>query len=139
MIYEKKNTLDKEVCDGMISWYENKVSDNNAEGFYSNVSNKNRIDESINDCRVFHSFKPFHKKLSSIIHEHVEKYIFKEWSIKGNTNNYNITGYKLQKSKKGGGFTKWHSELDVLRPSDVFKTSRRFGVWMVYLLSLIHI
>ena len=133
MIYEKKNTLDKEVCNGMISWYENKVSDNNAEGFYSNVSNKNRIDESINDCRVFHSFKPFHKKLSSIIHEHVEKYIFKEWSIKGNTNNYNITGYKLQKSKKGGGFTKWHSELDVLRPSDVFKTSRRFGVWMVYL------
>ena len=50
-----------------------------------------------------------------------------------NTNNYNITGYKLQKSKRGGGFTKWHSELDVLRPSDVFKTSRRFGVWMVYL------
>ena len=49
MIYEKKNTLDKEVCNGMISWYENKVSDNNAEGFYSNVSNKNRIDESIND------------------------------------------------------------------------------------------
>ena len=31
MIYEKKNTLDKEVCDGMISWYENKVSNGNTE------------------------------------------------------------------------------------------------------------
>ena len=33
MIYEKKNTLDKKVCDGMISWYENKVSDNNVRVF----------------------------------------------------------------------------------------------------------
>ena len=26
MIYEEKNTLSKEICDDMISWYENKIT-----------------------------------------------------------------------------------------------------------------
>ncbi len=134
MIYEKKNTLDKEVCDGMISWYENKVSTGNTEKNYTNTSKFGRKDSSISLCQQFDSFKPFYNKINSIIHEHVEKY-FKKWRIEGNTNNYNITGYKLQKSTKGGGFTTWHSELDILRlsPIDFFKSCRRFGVWMVYL------
>ncbi len=134
MIYEKKNTLDKEVCDGMISWYENKVSTGNTKKNYTNTSKFGRKDSSISLCQQFDSFKPFYNKINSIIHEHVEKY-FKKWRIEGNTNNYNITGYKLQKSTKGGGFTTWHSELDILRlsPIDFFKSCRRFGVWMVYL------
>ena len=134
MIYEKKNTLDKEVCDGMISWYENKVSTGNTEKNYTNTSKFGRKDSSISLCQQFDSFKPFYNKINSIIHEHVEKY-FKKWRIEGNTNNYNITGYKLQKSTKGGGFTTWHSELDIFRlsPIDFFKSCRRFGVWMVYL------
>ena len=134
MIYEKKNTLDKEVCDGMISWYENKVSTGNTEKNYTNTSKFGRKDSSISLCQQFDSFKPFYNKINSIIHEHVERY-FKKWRIEGNTNNYNITGYKLQKSTKGGGFTTWHSELDIFRlsPIDFFKSCRRFGVWMVYL------
>jgi len=134
MIYEKKNTLDKEVCDGMISWYENKVSTSNTEKNYTNTSKFGRKDSSISLCQQFDSFKPFYNKINSIIHEHVERY-FKKWRIEGNTNNYNITGYKLQKSTKGGGFTTWHSELDIFRlsPIDFFKSCRRFGVWMVYL------
>ena len=134
MIYEKKNTLDKEVCNGMISWYENKVSTGSTEKNYTNTSKFGRKDSSISLCQQFDSFKPFYNKINSIIHEHVEKY-FKKWHIEGDTNNYNITGYKLQKSTKGGGFTTWHSELDILRlsPIDFFKSCRRFGVWMVYL------
>tara|TARA_B100000282_G_scaffold263058_1_gene212854 strand:- start:151 stop:735 length:585 start_codon:yes stop_codon:yes gene_type:complete len=134
MIYEKKNTLDKEVCDGMISWYENKVSTGNTKKNYTNTSKFGRKDSSISLCQQFDSFKPFYNKINSIIHEHVERY-FKKWRIEGNTNNYNITGYKLQKSTKGGGFTTWHSELDIFRlsPIDFFKSCRRFGVWMVYL------
>ena len=134
MIYEKKNTLDKEVCNGMISWYENKVSTGSTEKNYTNTSKFGRKDSSISLCQQFDSFKPFYNKINSIIHEHVERY-FKKWRIEGNTHNYNITGYKLQKSTKGGGFTTWHSELDILRlsPIDFFKSCRRFGVWMVYL------
>ena len=32
MIYEKKNTLNKEVCNDMISWFENKIAKTKAEG-----------------------------------------------------------------------------------------------------------
>ena len=44
----------------------------------------------------------------------------------------NITGWKLQKSEKGGGYYKWHSELPIFYPH--WNTVReRFGVWMIYL------
>ena len=74
MIYEKKNTLDKEVCDGMISWYENKVSTGNTKKNYTNTFKFGRKDSSISLCQQFDSFKPFYNKINSIIHEHVEKY-----------------------------------------------------------------
>ena len=129
MIYEKKNTLSKEICNDMISWYENKILNGDAEGHYANVSNEVRIDASISDCQMFSSFKPFYNKLNFVIHEHVDKYL-KEWGT--GRGHYKITGYKLQKSTKGGGFTTWHSELPIFS-SKWIDFRERFGVWTLYL------
>jgi len=129
MIYEEKNTLSKEICDDMISWYENKILNGNAEGHYANVSNEVRTDASISDCQLFNSFKPFYNKLNFVIHEHVKKCL-KEWGA--GRGHYKITGYKLQKSTKGGGFTTWHSELPIFS-SKWTNFRERFGVWTFYL------
>ena len=129
MIYEEKNTLSKEVCNDMISWYENKLIAGEVGINYANVSNEIRKDVSITACHKFESFEPFYNQLNSIIKKHVKR-CFKKWHIE--QGNYFITGYKFQKSTKGGGFTKWHYESDVFYPK-TSKSENRFGVWMVYL------
>lgn len=128
MIYEEKNTLDKEVCNDMISWYENKLISGEVGINYANVSNKIRKDVSITACHNFESFEPFYNQLDSIIKKHVKR-CFKKWYIEGD---YIITGYKFQKSTEGGGFTKWHAEANVGNPK-FWRSRNRFGVWMFYL------
>ena len=129
MIYEKKNTLNKEVCNDMISWFDNKIISGDYGYNYMNVSNEERKDASICNCDKFSSFNLFYNKLNSIIHEHVKKCLNEWYAGKGH---YTITGYKFQKSTESGGFTTWHSELDVFNPK-FLKTRNRFGVWMFYL------
>ena len=53
MIYEKKNTLNKEVCKDMISWYENKLIAGEVGINCANVSNEIRKDVSITACHKF--------------------------------------------------------------------------------------
>ena len=40
MIYEEKNTLSKEVCNDMISWFDNKITSGDYGHNYMNVSNE---------------------------------------------------------------------------------------------------
>ena len=101
MIYEEKNTLSKEVCNDMISWFDNKITSGDYGHNYMNVSNEVREDTSISNCDQFGSFNPFYNKLNSVIHKHVEKCL-KEWGA--GRGHYIITGYKFQKSTEGGGF-----------------------------------
>ena len=54
MIYEKKNTLNKEVCKDMISWYENKLIAGEVGINCANVSNEIRKDVSIT-CLLYTS------------------------------------------------------------------------------------
>ncbi len=129
MIYEEKNTLDKEFCNDMISWFENKIISGKVGINYANVSNESRQDSSISNCDQFGSFNRFYNKLNSIINKHVKNYLEE---LRAGQGYYIITGYKLQKSTKGGGFTAWHSELPVFSPK--WETFReRFGVWTFYL------
>ena len=53
MIYEKKNTLNREVCNDMISWYENKLIAGEVGINCANVSNEIRKDVSITACHKF--------------------------------------------------------------------------------------
>lgn len=129
MIYEEKNALSEEICNDMISWFDNKVLYGNTGMNYSRVSTEGRKDISLSECQQFGSFKPFYNKINSIIHEHVEKCL-KEWGA--GRGNYIITGYKFQKSVEGGGFTAWHSELPIFN-SNWEKFRERFGVWTFYL------
>ena len=50
MIYEEKNTLSKEVCNDMISWFDNKITSGDYGHNYMNVSNEVREDTSISNC-----------------------------------------------------------------------------------------
>jgi len=129
MIYEEKNTLSKEVCNDMISWFENKITSGDYGHNYMNVSNEIRDDVSIANCNKFESFIPFRDKLNSVIREHWKDYLKK---LKMGQGHYKITGYKLQKSIEGGGFTMWHSELPIF--SQKWEILReRFATWMFYL------
>ena len=60
MIYEEKNTLDKEFCNDMISWFENKIISGKVGINYANVSNESRQDSSISNCDQFGSFNLFY-------------------------------------------------------------------------------
>ena len=131
MIYEEKNTLSKEVCNDMISWFDNKMLYGDTGMNYSRVDVQGRKDISLSECQQFGSFKPFYNKINSIIHEHMVHYI-NEFNKGGGTGFYTITGYKFQKSVEGGGFTAWHSELPVFKPMWE-KVRDRFGVWSIYL------
>lgn len=130
MIYEEKNSLSKEVCNDMISWFDNKLISGKVGINYVNVSDEIRKDESITSCHNFKSFEPFYNQLDSIIKKHVKR-CFEKWRIE--EGNYIITGYKFQKSTEGGGFTRWHSEVNVGNPKLSRISRNRFGVWMVYL------
>ena len=131
MIYEEKYALSKEICDDMISWFDNKILHGNTGVNYSKTSIEGRKDSSLSLCQQFGSFKPFYNKLNSIIHEHTVHYI-NEFNKGGGTGFYDITGYKFQKSVEGGGFTHWHSELPIFNPKwEVFR--ERFATWTFYL------
>ena len=56
MIYEEKYALSKEICDDMISWFENKVISGETGDSFANVSNEFRNDSSISSCNGFGSF-----------------------------------------------------------------------------------
>ena len=131
MIYEEKNTLSKEVCNDMISWFDNKTLYGDTGMNYSRVDVQGRKDISLSECQQFGSFKPFYNQINSIIHKHMVHYI-NEFNKGGGTGFYTITGYKFQKSVEGGGFTAWHSELPVFKPMWE-KVRNRFGVWSIYL------
>ena len=131
MIYEEKNTLSKEICNDMISWFDNKMLYGDTGMNYSRVDVQGRKDISLSECQQFGSFKPFYNKINSIIHKHMVHYI-NEFNKGGGTGFYTITGYKFLKSVEGGGFTAWHSELPVFKPMWE-KVRNRFGVWSIYL------
>ena len=131
MIYEEKNALSEEICNDMISWFDNKMLYGDTGMNYSRVDVQGRKDISLSECQQFGSFKPFYNKINSIIHEHMVHYI-NEFNKGGGTGFYTITGYKFQKSVEGGGFTAWHSELPVFKPMWE-KVRDRFGVWTIYL------
>ena len=131
MIYEEKNALSKEICNDMISWFDNKMLYGDTGMNYSRVDVQGRKDISLSECQQFGSFKPFYNKINSIIHKHMVHYI-NEFNKGGGTGFYTITGYKFQKSVEGGGFTAWHSELPVFKPMWE-KVRDRFGVWTIYL------
>lgn len=131
MIYEEKNALSEEICNDMISWFDNKMLYGDTGMNYSRVDVQGRKDISLSECQQFGSFKPFYNKINSIIHEHMVHYI-NEFNKGGGTGFYTITGYKFQKSVEGGGFTAWHSELPVFKPMWE-KVRDRFGVWSIYL------
>ena len=129
MIYEEKNTLSKEVCNDMISWFENKVSTGSAGKNYANISKFGRKDSSISLCQEFSSFRPFYDKINSILHKHARDSL-KKWGE--GFGYYLITGYKFQKSTKGGGYTHWHSEVPIFNPKwEGFR--ERFATWSFYL------
>ena len=126
MIYEEKNTLSEETCNDMISWFNNKIT--RGENVVI-VSDEMRDDVSIPNCNRFESFTPFYDKLNSVIREHGKNYLKK---LKTGQGHYKITGYKLQKSIEGGGFTMWHSELPIF--SQKWEMLReRFATWTFYL------
>jgi hypothetical protein len=129
MIYEEKNTLDKEFCNDMISWFENKVISGETGDSFANVSNEFRNDSSISSCNGFGSFQSFYTKIKPIINKHVKNYL-KE--LKAGRGSYDITGWKIQKSTEGGGYFKWHSEVPIFYPKWE-NVRERFGVWMIYL------
>ena len=131
MIYEEKNALSEEICNDMISWFDNKVLYGNTGMNYSRVSNEGRKDISLSECQQFGSFRPFYNKINSIIHKHMKHYI-NEFNKGGGTGFYTITGYKFQKSVEGGGFTAWHSELPIFSPNWE-KFRERFATWTFYL------
>ena len=131
MIYEEKNALSKEICNDMISWFDNKILYGDTGMNYSRVDVQGRKDISLSECQQFGSFKPFYNQINSIIHKHMVHYI-NEFNKGGGTGFYTITGYKFQKSVEGGGFTAWHSELPVFKPMWE-KVRNRFGVWSIYL------
>jgi len=131
MIYEEKNALSKEICNDMISWFDNKMLYGDTGMNYSRVDVQGRKDISLSECQQFGSFKPFYNQINSIIHKHMVHYI-NEFNKGGGTGFYTITGYKFQKSVEGGGFTAWHSELPVFKPMWE-KVRNRFGVWSIYL------
>ena len=131
MIYEEKNALSKEICNDMISWFDNKMLYGDTGMNYSRVDVQGRKDISLSECQQFGSFKPFYNQINSIIHKHMVHYI-NEFNKGGGTGFYTITGYKFQKSVEGGGFTAWHSELPVFKPMWE-KVRDRFGVWTIYL------
>ena len=131
MIYEEKNALSKEICNDMISWFDNKMLYGDTGMNYSRVDVQGRKDISLSECQQFGSFKPFYNQINSIIHKHMVHYI-NEFNKGGGTGFYTITGYKFQKSVEGGGFTAWHSELPVFKPMWE-KVRDRFGVWTFYL------
>ena len=131
MIYEEKNALSEEICNDMISWFDNKMLYGDTGMNYSKVDVQGRKDISLSECQQFGSFKPFYNKINSIIHKHMVHYI-NEFNKGGGTGFYTITGYKFQKSVEGGGFTAWHSELPVFKPMWE-KVRDRFGVWSIYL------
>ena len=131
MIYEEKNALSEEICNDMISWFDNKMLYGDTGMNYSRVDVQGRKDISLSECQQFGSFKPFYNQINSIIHKHMVHYI-NEFNKGGGTGFYTITGYKFQKSVEGGGFTAWHSELPVFKPMWE-KVRNRFGVWSIYL------
>jgi len=131
MIYEEKNALSEEICNDMISWFDNKTLYGDTGMNYSRVDVQGRKDISLSECQQFGSFKPFYNQINSIIHKHMVHYI-NEFNKGGGTGFYTITGYKFQKSVEGGGFTAWHSELPVFKPMWE-KVRNRFGVWSIYL------
>ena len=131
MIYEEKNALSEEICNDMISWFDNKMLYGDTGMNYSRVDVQGRKDISLSECQQFGSFKPFYNQINSIIHKHMVHYI-NEFNKGGGTGFYTITGYKFQKSVEGGGFTAWHSELPVFKPMWE-KVRDRFGVWSIYL------
>ena len=131
MIYEEKNALSEEICNDMISWFDNKMLYGDTGMNYSRVDVQGRKDISLSECQQFGSFKPFYNQINSIIHKHMVHYI-NEFNKGGGTGFYTITGYKFQKSVEGGGFTAWHSELPVFKPMWE-KVRDRFGVWTIYL------
>lgn len=131
MIYEEKNALSEEICNDMISWFDNKMLYGDTGMNYSRVDVQGRKDISLSECQQFGSFKPFYNEINSIIHKHMVHYI-NEFNKGGGTGFYTITGYKFQKSVEGGGFTAWHSELPVFKPMWE-KVRNRFGVWSIYL------
>ena len=131
MIYEEKNALSEEICNDMISWFDNKTLYGDTGMNYSRVDVQGRKDISLSECQQFGSFKPFYNQINSIIHKHMVHYI-NEFNKGGGTGFYTITGYKFQKSVEGGGFTAWHSELPVFKPMWE-KVRDRFGVWTFYL------
>ena len=114
MIYEEKNTLDKEFCNDMISWFENKIISGKTGDSFANVSNEFRNDSSISGCNGFGSFRSFYHKINPIINKRVKNYL-KE--LKAGQGFYEITGWKIQKSTEGGGYFKWHSELPIFIPN----------------------
>ena len=131
MIYEEKNALSEEICNDMISWFDNKTLYGDTGMNYAKVDVQGRKDISLSECQQFGSFKPFYNQINSIIHKHMVHYI-NEFNKGGGTGFYTITGYKFQKSVEGGGFTAWHSELPVFKPMWE-KVRDRFGVWTFYL------
>ena len=60
MIYEEKNSLSKEVCNDMISWFDNKLISGKVGINYVNASDEIRKDESITSCNNFKSFESFY-------------------------------------------------------------------------------
>jgi len=131
MIYEEKNALSKEICNDMISWFDNKMLYGDTGMNYSRVDVQGRKDISLSECQQFGSFKPFYNQINSIIHKHMVHYI-NEFNKGGGTGFYTITGYKFQKSVEGGGFTAWHSELPIFSPKWE-KFRERFATWTFYL------
>ena len=111
---ETYNCLDKQECEAIIRFFENK------ESYHYRNEEPERVDTCL-EAAGFHSFEPFVKLINERMRKPIHDY-FTEFLLHPE---YDLSGYKIQHSAPGEGFTGWHH--------DKIKGDTRRMVWMIYL------
>lgn len=122
-IFEYKNSFSDLFCDDLITYFNNKK-----EFHVINDIHEGGIDrtDAILGCPAHKSYNEnFRPIVDYVIKKHVNelsnKFIFPE--------KWKITGHKLQKSERGGGFKNWHIEYNY----DYTELATRVLTWSIYL------
>jgi len=131
-IYIKHNVLTKEECEGVIEYFETMRS-------MDLVFNRQELkdgkphDKKDEACFMFEpesiTFEKTHPTAVMLIDRIKENYMeyIKEYSILADSEQHGIYNIKLQKTKIGGGYHKWHYE------SNGRQAGNRFLVFIIYL------
>lgn len=112
-ILQQDDFLNEEECGEIIDFFHSKPDHHNI------VSEHYRRDTAL-EAAFHNSFEDIKYNLDKQLQQEIYKYNNEFWLPQ---TTFNITGYKIQKSQGGGGFTGWHHETQ----------GSRYAAWMIYL------